>query len=1724
MKKRIVSLAVAASMLLGSLLPAGTPAYAAEPTATVLEYSEFLDSDPVDGEEFNDDSSDEFTLDDASDFLEIQEEDAFTEEDLELSEDTADAEDIVTEINDTTDLQNAISSGPISDEEYQALPETAEHSEKYDLPEDDVELYHPLRLTANEDEIRYTVLVLDNSGTVSFIGSNGSTFYTADTAVRYVKQAAQSFLNSLEKAPGTNYVAIITYADTAVTVSDFSQDYSALRSKVSSIYSKSTRRDMASGIVRANELLDNITDKDVIKNTVLFTTGMTDNGDYNYTGHYSEFTIASNWRRTDNEVRLYAYANNAYEKAMELKKTSYLYTLGLFQTMKDIPAEGADVASFFRLVAKELATSPDYFYPVSDPNNLDIAFGRIADDINGEYQKITFAFDKGNTAVCYYSDKYFDNSSLYINPSLATMTMSLAMSAFGAPPEGDNYGDASKYAKELLKKIGIPEDNIRANDWYYKKPDTDSIGVITGNKQIKDSFGKAYTLIPVMVRGGGYEREWASNFTIGSSGQHKGFSEAKDNVIKFLKDYVKEQNITGPVKFWVTGYSRAAATANLVSAALDDGIDFGNDITYDMEDVYAYTFETPAGARRAVTHNNYNYINIVNYINPADPVPYVAPSDWGFSRYGRDKYLPAKGTTTDYNEAQAKMLAIYNQINLKEEYAVDNFKMKKISVLKRDIVDDDKNPYSQGVYLSNYVSILASDFFKSRDNYNTHYQAEIREICNALFGCTNEQMKVFLESLGAQAADNWPSTLAYYILDVQPIVFWKSEEDALRHISNWIIKALDDAGIEYDKKTVDSAGIKLSDLLLALLSNHPNYAVTMYKNIGGIGGAHYPELCYSWLASMDPNYEREAQDTTNNGSYRVIRINCEVDVEVKDNRGNTVAQIIDESPVENSASLLCGINENGEKIVILPADVAYNVCIKAREDDTVDYGIAEYNATAGGYTRVINYFDMDLAKGKTINSTVPAYSEAELENNYDEVSQAAYLVYDSNGNQVKPNSELQGEEAQAAYYSAEAVSDDETMGTALGTGSYQFGSYALLTAVPYEGYALEGWYLNDEKVSTDDEYRIRVEKDITVVAKFKAAPKSGNGDILDEDMPEDGIIPEGIWVAGVEDAEYTGKAIKQSFRVYDYNKLLREKTDYTVSYKNNVKACDSKEDDRSPRIVLKMKGNYKGTKNIYFSIKKGNLSDTANVKVSDITVSYNGKKQTPTPTVYYKGRKLKAGKDYYVYSYEYYRKNKKMFTGSDAGMASFKLTINSKGNYTGSASFTLNIVGTRKDALSGSKLTNVLMKNVSVSSIPNQTFAEGGVTLDSLRAKDGSPLKLQLKYKGKLLTEGSDFVISAIENNKDVGTASLILKGLEANYSSTGYSFVGEKRITFKIVAKDIGSAKVTGLQKYYSYTGGYITPCVRLNGIPATYYQTTYENNVNAGTGKIIMTGRNGYKGIRTVDFKIVPHSLNDDAVTVEENIVAAYAKGGAKPSIAVTFKGKDLVQDRDFKVKYSGNKALSDDKGVAVITGTGNFKGQLKVNFAVTKRSFSDGITARAEDVTEGYRTGWFAPAVSVFDTDGSLLKSGTDYEKEIRFFNETKDGYITGEILPNAGDVIRAEITGKGAYTDDVIITTFRVIPADKSIKNMTIKLANQEYTGKAITIDSVNQITAAYIQNGKDRTYLEYGKDFIFEEYKNNITPGTATLIVKGIGEYGGSQKATFRITSRFIENWWKGLFR
>lgn len=252
---------------------------------------------------------------------------------------------------------------------------------------------------------------------------------------------------------------------------------------------------------------------------------------------------------------------------------------------------------------------------------------------------------------------------------------------YQAPNGTEGYRLKSQNLQQLLADCGFPQAHFAVNEGFLTKSTEDSIGVGASHKSITVN-GECFTLLAVAIRGACYESEWASNFTLGKAGDHQGFSEARDQVLAFLKAYVADQEISGPVKLWFTGYSRVASTANMTAAVLDEGYLLSEQLQQAPADIYAYCFECPQGTVSGDAGSE-RYQNIFSIINPADVVTKIAPTlprRFGFHRYGVSRYLPtALKSGEAYPALLSAMLEKYSAMPGAGEYIVDDFQMKRIA-------------------------------------------------------------------------------------------------------------------------------------------------------------------------------------------------------------------------------------------------------------------------------------------------------------------------------------------------------------------------------------------------------------------------------------------------------------------------------------------------------------------------------------------------------------------------------------------------------------------------------------------------------------------------------------------------------------------------------------------------------------------------------------------------------------------------------------------------------------------------------------------------------------------------------------------------------------------------------------------------------------------------------------------------------------------------------------
>ena len=213
-----------------------------------------------------------------------------------------------------------------------------------------------------------------------------------------------------------------------------------------------------------------------------------------------------------------------------------------------------------------------------------------------------------STALDFSEADLIDQSGEY-NAGVAKLCAVMSASAFsGAIPQ------------ENFHELGFSH---IAKFSYDKGYEEDKVGVIAASKNIAGE-----TLIFVVARGT-QGKEWYSNFDVGFEPEHKGFSGCADFLFNKLDLYMTNYMIdSDKARFLITGYSRGAAAANILSKRLIDA--------YSGERVQAYTFATP---NTTTLENDERYSSIFNIVKSDDVFTGMPLSSWGYHRYGTDIVL-----------------------------------------------------------------------------------------------------------------------------------------------------------------------------------------------------------------------------------------------------------------------------------------------------------------------------------------------------------------------------------------------------------------------------------------------------------------------------------------------------------------------------------------------------------------------------------------------------------------------------------------------------------------------------------------------------------------------------------------------------------------------------------------------------------------------------------------------------------------------------------------------------------------------------------------------------------------------------------------------------------------------------------------------------------------------------------------------------------------------------
>jgi len=596
----------------------------------------------------------------------------------------------------------------------------------------------------------------------------------------------------------------------------------------------------------------------------------------------------------------------------------------------------------------------------------------------------------------------------------------------------------------------------------------------------------------------------------------------------------------------------------------------------------------------------------------------------------------------------------------------------------------------------------------------------------------------------------------------------------------------------------------------------------------------------------------------------------------------------------------------------------------------------------------------------------------------------------------------------------------------------------------------------------------------------------------------------------IKDQSYTGNAVtlaSTDFTTSTLNGLqLVYGRDYEVvpgSYKNNTDYGRG-----NSTVTIQGIGNYAGTKAVSFLIKKDITSDDIEF-IYELSAEYTGTQIKPELII------------------------------KDA----------TRGTLVEDADYTLSY-GTNKDVGNGTITVTAIgsiYKGTKTLSFGIGKYSIANVTAEPIAALEytGSQIRpsVTLKYDGITLGS-SDYYVTGYENNLNVGTATVIVRAKE------GSNFTGEKRISFTIEPKNIGTGDITAVivGSSFTYNGkaqrpsnGNITVTDSLHGKTLTInedYTISFINNTNAGSAssadgpKAVITGKGNYTGTLKVGFEIAAYNISaaDSVKIVAEQGPFVYNGAEQKPKLTVSLKSGVVLKETtsaiagDYTVVYNSN-VNAGNAGYTVTFGS-NFTGSTVKNgsFTIDKADITAaeivGATVKKVGASEYIilpNQGWVDLSEGVIP-DVTLMISGREVsasEYTVVAGNnheENAKSVSAANVHLNTSEYPYAVISAaaNGNFTGS-ITTYFNIKPSVKflgwstDISNLTFD-TKAKTPGVKVVKSSDESLT---LVKGRDYT-LTYGNNVNAKKADNTDKLNGPYVIIQGIGEYGGTVIQPFTI--------------
>ncbi len=423
--------------------------------------------------------------------------------------------------------------------------------------------------------------------------------------------------------------------------------------------------------------------------------------------------------------------------------------------------------------------------------------------------------------------------------------------------------------------------------------------------------------------------------------------------------------------------------------------------------VFTYAFATP----RSVIDSNATsdtYSRLFNIVNPEDFVTKVMPEKWGFERYGTTLVLPSKTNDDAYDSYLKAMNVKYAILKKGEEY----------------------KPYDNGE-VQTYKVVQKFNSF----NINEFY-----------YGFDLEYIDKILQN--------------------------KMNDREYEHIPYYFLKFSLCAYLAKDKNLSDLLGTGASSILTnddSTLSYIFNYFV-IYKNEFAM--SHQMETYCAYMLSMT-----EKQLNLPEGKERKslsVSADCPVDVDIYDKQtGELVGRIrnnvIDETIAAKENSVVMTV-DGDSKSFWLPSNGDYKVVLTGNDEGTMDYIVRSVDSDTGETER-INYFDVEVVKGVSMNSEFGS----------DNSTIDDFKLKDESGTEIAPTEKLYEDGFNTVEIKVSADGD----GFVTNSHNATRGDYVTVSATPNTVNLFLGWYTEQGVLVTQNkDYSFVAKENVSLVAKF----------------------------------------------------------------------------------------------------------------------------------------------------------------------------------------------------------------------------------------------------------------------------------------------------------------------------------------------------------------------------------------------------------------------------------------------------------------------------------------------------------------------------------------------------------------------------------------------------------------------------------------------------------------